>query len=74
MTIFGKEAVSLKLYCSLRETGCPGYIENNVLMYLLESNELYVYGRCGECNEAGSITLLLEELIGKCPCGTSLVM
>jgi hypothetical protein len=74
MQIEGKEASSLKLYCSLRDAGCPGYIEKDVLMYLLETNELYVYGLCGECGTTGSVSLSLEKLIGQCPCTTTLVM
>jgi hypothetical protein len=67
MDINGKPAHPLKLYCSLKETGCPGYIEKEVLMYLLEGDELYIYGKCGECGQAGNMQVSLIELMGKCP-------
>jgi hypothetical protein len=69
MTINNKIAIPLKLHCPLRETGCPGFIEKDVLMYLVEPDELYVYGLCGECGSGGNITLSLMKLLAQCPVG-----
>jgi hypothetical protein len=64
MDISGKQATPLKLYCPLQ---CGGFIENEMLMYLLEGDELYIYGKCGECGQAGNMTVRLIELMGRCP-------
>lgn len=64
MIIEGKQATALKLHCPLR---CGGFIENEILMYLLEGDELYIYGKCGECQQAGNMTVSLIELISQCP-------
>jgi hypothetical protein len=64
MEIAGKQAHPLKLHCSL---GCGGFIENEILMYLLEGDELYIYGKCGECGQAGNLQVSLIELMSKCP-------
>ncbi len=71
MVIAGKQAVSLRLHCPVL---CGGYIERDVLMYLLEDNSLYVYGACGECGQHGDITLSLVQLIEQCPLTTTAVM
>jgi hypothetical protein len=64
MVINEKAAHPLKLHCPLQ---CGGYIENEILMYLLEGDELYVYGKCGECGQGGNLQVSLIELISKCP-------
>jgi hypothetical protein len=69
MDINGKPAAAVKLYCSLRETGCPGFIEKDILIYLLEPDELYFWGACGECGATGSLIVSLIELLSGCPSG-----
>ena len=64
MDINGKQATALKLHCPNQ---CGGFIENEVLLYLLEGDELFIYGKCGECNQAGNMTVYLIELIAQCP-------
>ena len=64
MEIQGKLAHPLKLDCPNQ---CGGFIENEVLMYLLAGDELYIYGKCGECGQAGNMTVSLIELASKCP-------
>ena len=64
MIINGRAAKALRLHCPL---SCGGYIENEVLLYLLEGDELYTYGKCGECGQAGNMTVSLIELTSKCP-------
>jgi hypothetical protein len=64
MDINGKQAAALKLHCPNQ---CGGFIENEVLLYLLEGDELFIYGKCGECNQAGTMTVQLIELIAQCP-------
>jgi hypothetical protein len=70
MTINDKEAIPLRLHCPNKEVGCPGEIENAVLMYLLEGDELYVFGKCSECEASGNISLPLIELLSQCPVTT----
>jgi hypothetical protein len=64
MEINGKQALPLRLHCPL---SCGGYIENDVLMYLLEGDELFIFGKCGECNQTGNMTVHLIELMAQCP-------
>ena len=64
MDINGKQATALKLHCPNQ---CGGFIENEVLLYLLEGDELYIYGKCSECGQAGNMTVSLIELASKCP-------
>lgn len=59
-----KAAISLRLHCPL---SCGGYIENDVLLYLLEGDQLYIHGHCGECGQSGSLTVDLLELMSQCP-------
>ena len=70
MVIGNKQATSLRLYCPLN---CGGYIENDVLLYLLETSELYICGKCGECGHNGSLTVDLMALLVQCP-STAMVM
>ncbi len=70
MIIEGKQATSLRLHCPLQ---CGGYIENDILLYLLETSELYVYGKCGECGQAGNISINLMELLIQCPTTTAVM-
>jgi hypothetical protein len=74
MEIAGRHAVPLKLYCSLKETGCPGYISNEVLMYLTEAEELVIFGHCEECGQHGTLIVSLTKLISQCPLTTTAVM
>jgi hypothetical protein len=64
MEINGKQALPLLLHCPL---SCGGYIEKDVLMYLLEGDELFIFGKCGECDQAGNMTVHLIELMAQCP-------
>jgi hypothetical protein len=64
MDINGKQATPLKLHCPLQ---CGGYIENDVLLYLLEGDELFIFGKCGECGQAGNMSVSLIELMSKTP-------
>jgi hypothetical protein len=64
MTISGKEATPLMLHCPLN---CGGYIENEMLMYLLEGDEMFIFGKCGECGQAGNMTVPLIQLMSQCP-------
>ena len=64
MEINGKRAFPLLLHCPL---SCGGYIEHDVLMYLLEGDELFIFGKCGECDQAGNMTVRLIELMAQCP-------
>lgn len=66
MTINGKEAMCIRLHCSNREI-CPGFIEKDVLLYLLETDELYIWGVCGECGVSGNLTVSLSTLLFQCP-------
>ena len=70
MVIGGKAATSLRLHCP---TMCGGYIENDVLLYLLETSELYIYGKCSECGNSGSLTVDLIELLVQCPTTTAVM-
>ena len=36
-------------------------------MYLLEGDELYIYGACSECGQKGNLTITFIELMSKCP-------
>jgi hypothetical protein len=67
--INGKAATCIRLFCALHQAGCPGFIEKDVLMYLLEGDEIYLYGKCGECNHSGNITISLMELLTQIPTG-----
>jgi hypothetical protein len=69
MTIAGMKATEFKLNCPLL---CGGYIENEILMYLLEGDQLYVYGKCGECGQSGNLMISLYTLLSRTP--TSVVM
>jgi len=71
--IEGKRATSLRLWCPNKEIGCPGYIENEVLLYLLETSELYLYGKCSECGESGNVTVDLMALLVQCPTTTAVM-
>jgi hypothetical protein len=64
MDINGKQATPLKLHCPLQ---CGGYIGNEVLLYLMEGDELYIYGKCEECGQSGNLVVSLIELMSKCP-------
>jgi len=33
----------------------------------LEGEELFIFGKCGECNQAGNMTVRLIELMAQCP-------
>jgi hypothetical protein len=70
MIINGKVGISLRLHCPLM---CGGYIENDVLLYLLETSELYIYGKCGECGHSGNLTVNLMELLIQCPTTTAVM-
>jgi hypothetical protein len=67
MIINGKEAVGLRLNCSLREQGCPGFIDKDIMIYLLVSDELYIFGVCSECGTSGDLTVPLNELLLQVP-------
>jgi len=73
MILDGKVATNIRLHCPNRELGCPGYIGKEVLIYLLETNELYIYGKCEECDVSGNLTVSLIELLAQCP-STLMVM
>jgi hypothetical protein len=64
MVVNGKPAHPLKLDCPLQ---CGGFIENEVLMYLLEGDELFIYGKCSECGQAGNMQVSLIKLLSQCP-------
>jgi hypothetical protein len=64
MIVNGKEAKSLMLHCPL---ACGGYIENEILMYLLEGDDLYIYGKCGECGQGGHLAVSLLDLMAQSP-------
>jgi hypothetical protein len=67
MVIDGKNATSIRLWCPNHELGCPGYIGKEVLVYLLETDELYIYGKCEECDTSGNVTVSLMKLLSQCP-------
>ena len=64
MEVNGKESVSFALNCPFL---CGGLVENEILFYLTCDNELIIYGRCGECEQHGYLTIPLIELMSNCP-------
>jgi hypothetical protein len=64
MTIDGKVAICVRLHCPQQ---CGGFIENEILMYLLEGDELYIYGVCSECGSSGNLTVPLNQLLLQVP-------
>jgi len=64
MTIAGMKATEFKLTCPLM---CGGYIENEVLIYLIEGDQLYIVGHCGECRQSGNIIISLYTLLSRSP-------
>ena len=65
----GEIRYSTKAELPATGNGCPGFLENEVLIYLLEGDELYIWGKCTECEGTGSLTVSLIELLTKCPTG-----
>jgi len=53
--------------------GCPGYLEKDILIYVLETGELYIFGACGECNVTGSLTVSFRELLMHCSVTTAVM-
>jgi hypothetical protein len=64
MIIGGRVAIPIRLHCPLE---CGGFIENEILMYLLEGDDLYIYGICSECNAPGNLTVPLNNLLLQVP-------
>jgi len=73
MVIDGHIATSIRLWCPNKELGCPGFIERDVLLYLVEPHHLYVWGACGECGTSGNLTVDLMELLIQCPVATAVM-
>ena len=67
MLIEGKLATSIQLWCSNRELGCPGFIDKDIMIYLLVTDELYIFGVCSECGTSGDLTVPINELLLQVP-------
>lgn len=64
MQIEGKQATSLKLNCPLM---CGGFVENEMLLYLLEDDTIYLFGKCGECGQSANLSISLIDLLARTP-------
>jgi hypothetical protein len=62
----GKKATSIMLHCP---SSCGGFVEDAMLIYIYinEEHEIVIYSRCGCCNQFGSVTIPLLDLLSYAP-------
>jgi hypothetical protein len=64
LEVQGKKATAVMLHCPLL---CGGFVEDAMLIYINEDHEIVIYGRCGCCNQFGSVTVPLIDLLSHAP-------